>query len=260
MSARGQEDAIQTIGGCGCMFTLAAAIVVPILQAIPSLAFFTGSWADSWPWWYWSVAVLIIGTVLSFVAVGLVEHAESSDRQRRAQHHQEQLRVYQQEQEQRIEARRQEQARQDELRRQEIMRAEEQRNRRIDELLGRDDVLGSVHYMNGHEFERFMADLFRKQGYSVERTPGSGDQGIDLLVDLEGRKVAIQLKRWRMPVGNKAVQETFTGMFYYQAHEGWLITTSSFTKSAKDAASKTGVRLIDGTELTEWMSSIPDEQ
>ncbi len=149
--------------------------------------------------------------------------------------------------------------RQEELK-QEAARTEKERDRRISELLRRDNVLDSIHYMNGHEFEHFVADLFRKQGYSVKRTPGSGDQGIDLLVDMEGRKVAIQLKRWRMPVGNKAVQETFTGMFYYQAQEGWLITTSSFTKSARDAANKTGVRLIDGSELADWMRSIPDEQ
>jgi restriction system protein len=156
--------------------------------------------------------------------------------------------------------REQEQRRRQEESRQEAARTANERDHRISELLHRDDVVDHIHYMGGLEFEQFMADLFRKQGYSVKRTPGSGDQGIDLLVDMEGRNVAIQLKRWRMPVGNKAVQETFTGMFYHQAQEGWLITTSSFTKSAKDAASKTGVRLIDGSELAEWMRSLPDEQ
>lgn len=136
---------------------------------------------------------------------------------------------------------------------------EQERQRRIDELLQRDTLMDHIHAMSGHEFERFMAQLFRKQGYSVKQTSGSGDQGTDLLVDIDGRKIAVQLKRWRMPVGNKAVQETFTGMFLYEAQEAWLITTSSFTKSAREAARKTNVHLIDGEELTDWMRSLPEE-
>jgi len=41
--------------------------------------------------------------------------------------------------------------------------------------------------------------------------------------------------------------------------EAWLITTSSFTRSAKEAAKGTGVRLIDGKELADWMRSLKDE-
>ena len=36
-----------------------------------------------------------------------------------------------------------------------------------------------------------MADLFHMQGYSVTRTPGSGDQGTDLLVIMNDRKIAV---------------------------------------------------------------------
>ncbi len=138
-------------------------------------------------------------------------------------------------------------------------REDEARNERINEVLRRDNVLDRVHYMSGLEFERFMANLFRKQGHAVRTTPGSGDQGTDLLLVVEGRKIAVQLKRWTAPVGNTAVQATFTGMFYYQAQEAWLITTSTFTKSAVAAAKKTGVRLVNGEELADWMKSLRDE-
>ena len=45
--------------------------------------------------------------------------------------------------------------------------------------------------MSGLEFERFMADLFRQKGYGVEETKASGDQGVDLLLDIEGKRVAV---------------------------------------------------------------------
>jgi HJR/Mrr/RecB family endonuclease len=133
-------------------------------------------------------------------------------------------------------------------------RVEEQQRQRVESLLRRDAVADEINYMSGAEFERFMAKVFRQQGYEVEETPLSGDQGVDLILpDLDGKRVVVQLKRWTGPVGNKAVQATFAGMAHYGADEGWIITTSTFTKSARALAKSTRVRLIDGRELGEWL-------
>jgi restriction system protein len=94
-----------------------------------------------------------------------------------------------------------------------------------------------------------MAEVFRKQGYEVELTPKSGDQGVDLLLNKQSLRVAVQLKRYQGAVGNKAVQEIHSGVDYYDADEGWVITTSTYTRSARQLASKNGIRLIDGLEL-----------
>ena len=94
---------------------------------------------------------------------------------------------------------------------------------------------------------------------SSRRLPKSGDQGVDLLLNIEKRRVAVQLKRYTAPVGNAAVQAAFAGMVHYKAQEAWVITTSSFTKSAVDLAKSTGVRLIDRTELEGWLSDLREE-
>ena len=70
---------------------------------------------------------------------------------------------------------------------------EKEKKQQIEALLQRDAVKDRVNSMSGQEFERFMAEVFRQKGYPVELTPGSGDQGVDLLATIEGRKVAIQL-------------------------------------------------------------------
>jgi restriction system protein len=108
-------------------------------------------------------------------------------------------------------------------------------------------------------YENFMANVFDQKGYVVQTTPASGDQGVDLLVTIDDRKVAVQLKRYTAPVGNAAVQAAFAGMFHYKAKEAWVITTSSFTPGAKQLAKSTGVRLIDRTELEEWLSDLREE-
>lgn len=114
--------------------------------------------------------------------------------------------------------------------------------------------------MEGWEFERFMADILNRSGYTVESTQLSGDQGVDILLDMEGRKIAVQLKRYTRPVGNKAVQEVLAGRIHYAAQEAWVVTTSSFTRSAVELAKSTGVRLIDGNELREWLIELSSEQ
>ena len=39
---------------------------------------------------------------------------------------------------------------------------------------------------------------------------------------------------------------------FYSADEGWVITNSTFTKSAKELAQKTGINLIDGYDLSRF--------
>ena len=52
-------------------------------------------------------------------------------------------------------------------------------------------------------------------------------------------------------VGNKAVQEVTSAVAYYRGDEGWVITNSSFTPSAKALAQKSHIKLIDGKMLKE---------
>jgi HJR/Mrr/RecB family endonuclease len=140
-------------------------------------------------------------------------------------------------------------------------RAENETQRRhIESLLRRESVRDEINYMSGLEFERFMANLFRQKGYAVEETKATGDQGVDLLLpDFEGKRIAVQLKRYTGPVGNAAVQATFAGMAHYQANKGWIITTSTFTKSARELARSTSVRLIDGKELAQWLEDLREQ-
>lgn len=103
---------------------------------------------------------------------------------------------------------------------------------------------GKYDYMEGHDFEQFCAKLLKANGFSnVYVTPGSNDQGIDILAEKLGVKYAIQCKRYSSDVGNKAVQEVFAGKSYYNCHVGVVLTNRYFTQSAKELAGKTQIFL-----------------
>jgi hypothetical protein len=110
-------------------------------------------------------------------------------------------------------------------------------------------------YMGGAEFENEMALLLRACGYSVHRAPKSGGAlGVDLLLRKGNNTIAVQLKRWSAPVGDRSVQALFGGRVHHGADEAWLITTSRFTPKALELARTAGVRLVDGAELSIWLT------
>jgi hypothetical protein len=107
---------------------------------------------------------------------------------------------------------------------------------------GESPILDSV---SGQEFEAYVAKRLKSDGYEVSGTPKTGDQGADLIAKKDGKKVIIQAKRYQGPVGNKAVQEVIGAVSFYGGDEGWVVTNSTFTASAKALAQKAGIRLID---------------
>ena len=114
--------------------------------------------------------------------------------------------------------------------------------------------LASVDKMEGHEFEHFTADLLRKLGYErVEVTPGSGDQGVDVIAVKDGKRYAIQCKRYGQKLGNKPVQEVFAGKTIYGCSVAVVLTNNYFTEGAKEAAKATGVELWDRDTLRRMM-------
>lgn len=114
--------------------------------------------------------------------------------------------------------------------------------------------LARIDKMNGHDFEQFTAALLRKLGYErVEVTPGSGDQGVDVIAVKDGKRYAIQCKRYSKKLGNKPVQEVFAGKTIYGCSIAVVLTNNYFTEGAKEAAKATGVELWDRDTLRRMM-------
>lgn len=104
--------------------------------------------------------------------------------------------------------------------------------------------------MDGIDFEHWCAEKIRQQGWETSVSKASGDQGVDVLARRDGILVAIQCKRYANPIGNKAVQEIFTGAQNEDAGHSCVIGTGGFTPSAVRIASKTGVHLLDATNIS----------
>lgn len=111
-----------------------------------------------------------------------------------------------------------------------------------------------VDNMSGHEFEQWCALLLQKNGFAdVSVTPGSGDQGVDVLASKDGVYYAIQCKCYHSDLGNTPVQEVYAGKEYYRCQVGVVMTNRHFTDGAKQLASHTRVLLWDREKIIEML-------
>lgn len=119
--------------------------------------------------------------------------------------------------------------------------------------------LSTIDNMDGHEFERFCASLLIKKGYSnVQVTQAGGDFGVDVLAEKDGVKYAIQCKCYSSDLGNKCVQEAYTGRDYYKSNVAVVLTNRGFTKSAIETAKAVGVILWDRGMLKQLINEAAD--
>ena len=111
--------------------------------------------------------------------------------------------------------------------------------------------------MEGHQFEYFCADILKKNNFTnVSVTPGSGDQGVDILAEKSGIKYAIQCKSYTSPLSNKPIQEVNAGKTFYNCHVGVVMTNSTFTPGAEDLAKATNVLLWDKNIVQQILDDI----
>ncbi len=108
------------------------------------------------------------------------------------------------------------------------------------------------------KFEQMIESLFRKMGYKVDPLPATGDHGIDLIAEMEGDKIAVQVKHRRdlsgPRIGSEIVQRTMTmGNQKYGADHYIIVTNHEFTADARDTADteRGTVELWDGRKLKE---------
>lgn len=101
---------------------------------------------------------------------------------------------------------------------------------------GAQKTISEVDKMSWREFEKFVAEIFKKMGYKVKRLGGwGGDYGADLIATdpKTGIRYAVQAKRWaRFKVGTSAIKEVLLAWSVYDCDAGIVVTNNYFTERA----------------------------
>lgn len=125
-----------------------------------------------------------------------------------------------------------------------------------------EDLLKQIKANSPAFFENLVIDLLVKMGYGGSREDAqavgrSGDGGIDGIINQDrlGLDVVyIQAKRWKGNVGSPQIAGFAGALAGKGANKGIFITTSNFTKDARDfVAQGFKIILIDGKRLAQLM-------
>ncbi|MDS0300903.1 restriction endonuclease [Halogeometricum sp. S1BR25-6] len=117
------------------------------------------------------------------------------------------------------------------------------------------EIISSLSNMDVYEFEHFVADLWERQGWDTQVTQGSNDRGIDVVAEKSSpfpQKHLIQAKRYAKDnrIGSPAIQQYNS---LRQQESGVdavvIVTTSSFSRQARQTAHDLNVKTINGDDL-----------
>jgi restriction system protein len=136
----------------------------------------------------------------------------------------------------------------------------------IEDALAR-ELLDRITAASPAFFEKLVVNLLLAMGYggtvqSVDAAlvGGAGDGGVDGVIDQDPLgldRVYVQAKRYREDetVGPGAIRDFFGALDRYKAAKGLFVTTSSFTRDAKETAAMLSKRivLVDGARLARLM-------
>ncbi len=124
-------------------------------------------------------------------------------------------------------------------------------------------LIAKLRKTDPYQFEEMMVKLLNAMGYKGTNgqsvvTQKFNDGGIDGIINQDPlglRTVYIQVKRYaeNNVVGSPEINSFFGALRRKQADRGVFITTSSFTKDAKEAAKQLNIALVDGEMLTNLM-------
>ena len=118
-------------------------------------------------------------------------------------------------------------------------------------------AIGTYYTMSGREFESALAYLCRRDGCrEAQVTGGAGDLGADVVaITPDGRKLVIQAKRYAAGSLVTGPELQKFGGTCYQVHRAGVaavVTTSGYTRQAREYAAMMRIVLFDNDALAGW--------
>ena len=99
--------------------------------------------------------------------------------------------------------------------------------------------------LSGLEFEHAVAAIFSRLGYKATVTKASGDNGIDIFILLSNDTIPIQCKNHAKSQGPGVIREFIGALHHGEYGIGAIVSTSGFSKAARELARENNILLLD---------------
>lgn len=107
-----------------------------------------------------------------------------------------------------------------------------------------------LYHLTPREFEEWPESLFKTLDFqNVVLTPQSGDKGLDLIAEKDGKKIAVQCKKFKGVVGTPVIQAFAGALQTANIDKGYFITTGTYSLDAEKMAQDLPIELYDRNSL-----------
>jgi restriction endonuclease Mrr len=109
---------------------------------------------------------------------------------------------------------------------------------------------------SGGEFERHVAWLYARQGWSAHLTPVTGDGGVDIVLKRGSNTMVVQCKAHASPQGAPILRDLFGAMADFKATGAILCTFMGVTDAGRDFASRNRIQVLDVDALVSMAKQV----
>ena len=106
-----------------------------------------------------------------------------------------------------------------------------------------------VDTMGGLDFEKYVAEFLRANGYRNVSLTERYDFGVDIIAEKDGVRWGVQTKRYAGLVKASAVRQVVTGLRVYGCDRAMVITNSTYSAVARRLANANDCVLVDRAGL-----------
>ena len=121
--------------------------------------------------------------------------------------------------------------------------------------------ISDMRSLSWRQFESFVGEVFREQGYFVIETSEGPDNGVDLVLKRDSEKTYVQCKHWKTnTVGVAKIRELLGSMAAGGAQSGIFVASGNYSKAAQELARDSGIHLVDGDELARLIADLDENR
>lgn len=122
-------------------------------------------------------------------------------------------------------------------------------------------IIDKLRATDWYQFERVVGLIYESRGFCIARRGGQRpDGGIDLLVEKDGVRAAVQCKRWKKwVVKEPLIRELLGAMTHEGLTKGIVVSLNGFTYQAKQLAIEHNIELVDDQRLAGMIDELSPE-
>lgn len=125
-----------------------------------------------------------------------------------------------------------------------------------EESSGNRGFVSRLSALSDVDFQQRLAQAFEDMGYTVDRD--TGDPQVDLMLQIADQLWFVQTRNWRSPaVDVENVAELIEVVNRNAATGGIIVCSGTFPEGSRLKARGTGVRLVNGVELSDMLRDLP---